>query len=176
MTKPIEVIRFNAGQKTFIYPQFQAEGNAAQFAIPFAKKFCHGVGLDVGYSKEEWKLEGAIGVEPSIDPSFDANNLPVNDQREDGLFDFIFSSHCLEHVPNWAQTLLYWKTKLRKGGVLFLYLPGPGQQYWKSWSNKKHVSNLNPEIMREFFEQTGWLHLWVTGEDLNNSFYCVAIL
>ena len=27
-----------------IYPKFQAEGNASQFAIPYAKHFCNGSG------------------------------------------------------------------------------------------------------------------------------------
>jgi hypothetical protein len=38
------------------YPAFQAQGNAAQFAIPFAKHVCSGTGVDVGCNREEWKF------------------------------------------------------------------------------------------------------------------------
>ena len=72
------------------------------------------------------------------------------------------------------QLLLYWQTKLDKGGILFLYLPHGTQQYWKSWNNKKHVHNFTPEIFREFFSETGWKNHFVTEYDLNNSFYAVA--
>ena len=171
----MDIIRHNANGKTYIYPAFQAQGFAAQFAFPFAKHLCNGVGLDIGYSKPEWKLPGAKGVEPSIDPTYHAMNLPRNEFDTFGKWDYIFSSHCLEHVKeSWAQTLLYWREKLADNGTLFLYLPGPGQQYWKNWSNKKHVHNLKPEDLREFFEQTGWTNIFVSGEDLNNSFYAVA--
>ena len=32
--------------KNVDFPHFQSEGNAAQFAIPFAKYVCSGVGYD----------------------------------------------------------------------------------------------------------------------------------
>ena len=37
------------------YPAFQAEGNASQFALSYAKHFCKGIGYDIGFCKEEWK-------------------------------------------------------------------------------------------------------------------------
>ena len=40
----IETIEF----KNKKYPYFQAQGNAAQFALPFAKWLCRGVGYDIG--------------------------------------------------------------------------------------------------------------------------------
>ena len=48
-----------------------------------------------------------------VDP-WDANNLPDTEP------DYIFSSHCLEHVDDWVETLLYWTKRLRSGG-LFSY-------------------------------------------------------
>jgi hypothetical protein len=41
----MNTITFNGQQ----YPEFQAKGNASQFAIPFAKHFCKGEGYDIGY-------------------------------------------------------------------------------------------------------------------------------
>ncbi len=40
----MQIIEFK-GEK---YPGFQAYGNAAQFAIPYAKYFCNGIGYDIG--------------------------------------------------------------------------------------------------------------------------------
>ena len=87
----MEVIEFSNKK----YPKFQSEGNASQFSIPFAKHFCKGYGYDIGFCKEEWKLPGARGIDITQNDGYDANNLP-----SDTLVDYIYSSHCLEHVDN----------------------------------------------------------------------------
>lgn len=150
------------------YPLFQAEGFAAKFAFPFAKEVCIGTGFDIGYSKEEWKLPGAIGVEPSIDDRFDAHKLP------EMIVDYIFSSHCLEHVLNWVSALDHWTTRLKQGGVLFLYLPDYSQEYWRPWSNRKHVNILSPQMLHDYLEANGYYRIYVSGVDLNNSFMVMA--
>ncbi len=165
---PIETIEFNGD----LYPRFQAEGFAAQFAIPFASKLCKGIGYDIGCNRPEWALPGAIPIDPAIDGcGFDAYNLPPL------TVDYIFSSHCLEHLPNYVQALEVWHSKLHKGGVLFMYLPNMDTQaYWRPWHNKKHIHYFTPEIMEKYFSDH--LHLWknviVCGTDLNASFYVVA--
>ena len=68
----IETIEFNGAE----YPKFQAEGNAAQFAIPFAKHFCTGEGVDIGCAKEEWMFPGAKPVDPEIN-GYTATRLPI---------------------------------------------------------------------------------------------------
>ena len=99
------------------YLSFQAQGNAAQFIIPFAVKLCKGTGYDIGYCKEEWKLPGATGIDSADGSCYSADKLP------DDQVDYIFSSHCLEHVNNWMYTLEYWITKIRAGGSCFsIYL------------------------------------------------------
>jgi SAM-dependent methyltransferase len=44
--------------------------------------------------------------------------------------DFVFSSHCLEHNQNWREILQEWVSKLKPGGVAFLYLPHPDCAIW----------------------------------------------
>ena len=51
------------------YPKFQSIGNASQFAIPYAKHFCKGIGVDVGCMKKEWAFPGAIPVDLAFDNS-----------------------------------------------------------------------------------------------------------
>lgn len=174
---PIETIEF----KGDVYPKFQSEGNAAQFAIPFAKHFCKGVGYDIGYNKPAWKFPGAVGIdngkimdpingEEYINVDWNATNLPQGDM------DYIISSHCLEHLPNWVDVLDYWATKLKSGGVLFLYLPDFSQKYWRPWSNRKHLHAFTPEIIKAYFKDNSdvWKRIAVSEIDLNNSFMIVA--
>lgn len=146
------------------YPAFQAQGFAAKFAFAYAKEVCTGIGFDIGANREEWKFPDAIAIDPAIDNRFDAMNLP------DQLVDFIFSSHCLEHIPNWVSVLDYWTTRLKKEGVLFLYLPAYTQEYWRPWNNKKHVNIFTPQIVADYLRSNGYQKVYVSGIDLNDSF------
>ena len=58
------------------YPIFQTEGNASQFAIPFAKHFCKGVGYDIGCNRVEWAFPGAKPIDLLFDDEWEAYNLP----------------------------------------------------------------------------------------------------
>lgn len=160
----MEVIEFRGCK----YPALQAKGNASQYAIPFAKQFCKGVGYDIGFCKEEWKFPGAIGIDYSLENGFHADNLP------EGEVDYVFSSHCLEHVNNWSVSLKYWISKLKSEGVLFLYLPDISQKYWRPWFNTKHNHCLTPELLRLFLEDHGMKNIFISGIDLNNSFMLVC--
>ncbi len=152
-----------------VYPKFQSEGFAAQFARPFAAKLCQGRGLDIGCNRPGWALPGSIMIDPLIDPNSNAYQLP------DELFDYIFSSHCLEHLPDWVAALDHWGTRLRPGGVLFLYLPHYDQTYWRPWNNRRHVSVLDHKHINDYLVDKNYKNIFVTpGYDLNHSFYAVA--
>jgi len=151
-----------------IYPIFQTKGNASQFAIPFAKHFCKGKGYDIGFCKEEWKLPEAIGIDETLNNGFNASNLPESN------VDYIFSSHCLEHVSDWTETLDYWIKTIKSDGVLFLYLPDISQKYWRPWHNRRHRHCFTPEIIRTFLVDRNCKNIFVSGIDLNNSFMVVC--
>ena len=150
------------------YPFFQTQGNASQFSIPFALHFCKGNGYDIGFCKEEWKFPGAIGIDIGLNNGFDANNLPKEE------VDYIYSSHCLEHVEHWLETIELWISKIKKGGILFLYLPDFSQKYWRPWNNRKHNHCFTPEIIKQFLEDSNMKNVFVSGIDLNNSFMVVC--
>lgn len=163
----MRTIEFN-GKK---YPFFQTQGNAAQFIIPFAKQVCKGVGVDVGCNRQEWSYPGSIMIDPTIDSRYHATNFPDNAQE----LDYIFSSHCLEHLDRWVSVLDYWISKLKKGGVVFLYLPDFSQNYWNPWHNRKHVSIFTPDVIRQYINDNTQLEDgFVSGVDLNNSFAAYA--
>lgn len=151
--------------KNHIYPSFQSEGNAAQFAIPFAKHVCHGKGVDVGCNRTEWAYPGAILVDPIIN-KFDALNFP----EEAIELDYIFSSHCLEHLNDWVSVLDYWVSRLKSGGTLFLYLPDYSQVYWRPWNNRKHVNIFSSTILRDYLEDREFINIFNSDIDLNNAF------
>lgn len=97
-----------------------------------------------------------------------ANNLPTEE------VDYIYSSHCLEHVDNWIDTLEYWISKLKPDEILFLYLPDFSQKYWRPWNNKKHKHCLTPQLLNEFCIDHNMKNIFVSGIDLNNSFMIVC--
>lgn len=174
----IEIIRFK-GKK---YPKWQSEGFAAKFIFPFAQIACKGFGYDVGFCKPEWKLPGAAGIDLDVicdqdtniihrSPGTSATNLPGYVELK---LDYIFSSHCLEHLNDWVDVLIYWRENLVVGGVLFLYLPHPHQQYWHPWNNRKHINYLSPDVMKGYFKAGGWTNIFISHRDLNDSFACVA--
>lgn len=157
--------------KTQEYPKFQSEGFAAKFAFPYANEVCKGVGYDIGCNRKEWALPGSIPIDPALNDGspYDAYNLPPMS------VNFIFSSHCAEHLPNWSEALKYWTTKLGTGGTMFLYLPDFSQSYWRPWANTKHVHCLTPEIVKQWFVDSGmYVKIFVSGVDLNNSFMVMA--
>ncbi len=162
---PIELIHY----KKEFYPKFQASGNAARFCRAAALEVCIGEGFDIGFCKEDWKFPGAIGIDPAIDPTHHATNLP------EIIVDYIHSSHCLEHCPRWDEALEHWTTRLKSGGVLFLYLPHFDQKYWRVGNNKKHVHNLDADQISEFLLSIGYgTVIKSKGADINCSFTIIA--
>lgn len=157
----METIEFN-GMK---YPAFQSNGNAARFCLPFALEVCKGIGYDIGYGREEWKYPGAIGID--ILNGGSALDLPEK-------VDYIFSSHCLEHLPNWVDALRHWEERLKSGGHIFLYLPDYSQEYWRPYNNRKHIHIFTPQIIRNYFATRPFKNVFVCGVDLYNSFMTIA--
>jgi SAM-dependent methyltransferase len=160
----VEIIEY----KGKFYPKFQSEGFASKFAFPFAEQVCNGNGYDIGCSKLEWAFPNSMPIDLSFNNGYHALNLPI------GLVDYIFSSHCLEHITNWVDALDYWYDHLKEGGVLFLYLPDFSQKYWRPWHNRKHVNAFNPEIIREYLIDKGFKKVFVSGVDLNHSFIAIG--
>ena len=149
------------------YPHLQAEGNASQFAIPFAKHFCFGDGYDIGCNRKEWAFPGAQPIDLLFDDPWDAYNLP-------NKVNYIYSSHCLEHLPDWIKALDYWTETLFLGGILFLYLPHYNQEYWRPWNNRKHKHCFTPQIISDYMNDKGYKNIFISGIDLNNSFISIG--
>lgn len=156
------------------YPSHESIGGASLWIRPLAQYYCDGKGLDIGYSKEAWMLPNAIGIEPSIDHNWDAMKLPPNKDDESLQWDFIHSSHCLEHVKaNVYDVLDYWLSKIKVGGIVFLYLPHSSQSYWHPSSNRKHIHILNESEIETYLNDLGH-KVYVSGCDWNHSFVVIC--
>lgn len=161
---PIETISY----KNKKFPKLQSEGFCTQYAMPFAKKFCIGEGYDIGCNRSEWALPGSTPIDLVFPDEWDAFNLP------DKQVDYIYSSHCLEHIGDWIGALDYWHSKLKIGGVLFLYLPHYEQTYWRPWNNKKHVHIITSEIITDYMKDREYVNIFNSERDLNHSFMVVG--
>jgi SAM-dependent methyltransferase len=82
----------------------------------FFESFCQGKGLDIGYggdlitaSCRPWDMEHG-----------DAQYLRY---LNDSAFDFVYSSHTLEHMVDAGIALGNWWRVLKPGGFLILYIP-----------------------------------------------------
>lgn len=156
------------------YLDIQRKGFAAQFSFPFSQKICLGQGVDVGCMKKDWALPDSYPVDLSFDDGYHALNLPKNTDSVDGEWDYIFSSHCLEHLNDWVGVLNYWWDNLKEGGVIFLYLPDYSQEYWRCWNNRKHVNVMQPQVIKDYFIHKSSKKVFTSGVDLYNSFTVVA--
>lgn len=155
------------------YPAFLAEGNHAQYIIPIAKQVLRNknLGVDVGCKKPEWAYPGAILADIDLDLNpWHALNLP----HEGGL-EYIFSSHCLEHIVEWEETLNYWYKCIKDSGIIFIYLPHMDNEYWdkRFMTTRRHVNNFSPEQIEYYFKHVlGLKNVFASKRDSAYSF-CV---
>lgn len=88
----------------------------------FYNQFMFGHGLDIGYrgstTDAEPVLFSAIGVETDY-PSYDGKTLPF----KDNAYDYVFSSHCLEHITDYRSAILEWFRVIKVGGHLVITVP-----------------------------------------------------
>lgn len=159
--------------KRDLYPEYLKNGGASRYISPIAKEFCKGTGVDIGCGK--WPLSGAQG--------FDSNVLAHNDSRwseacdvkvEPESQDYVFSSHCLEHLENPIKALEHWLSKIKPGGVLYVYLPHPDMEYWLPQNCRKHLHSWRPEAMGKIFEDLGLEGVLFSERDMYWSFSVVG--
>ncbi len=84
----------------------------------FFVKYCNGFGLDVGYGGD--KVVSNCDGWDRAEGDGDAQTLGL---IPDGYYDFVYSSHLLEHLEDPLRALRSWARVLRSGGFLILSVP-----------------------------------------------------
>lgn len=153
------------------YPDTVANGNAVSHIKDVALNYCKGSGLDIG--SKFWPLPGAYAV----DNKEEENAYRLDNWSDEGL-DYVFSSHCLEHLSDWQSALKLWIRKIKSGGIIFLYLPHHSMTLWlpgSPWVGDDHVWSPRIEIITSFLNQEGMKIVAKNdGPDAYFSFYVVA--
>ena len=144
------------------------KGNAMSHIAPLAAEWCRGWGIDFGAGR--WPLAGAEPID--LDTSLQIRHVRSGSQ------DYVFISHCLEHIHDWRGTLAEFRRVLRPGGVLFLYLPHESMALWNAegrWGRSAgHVWTPRLETLVGYAELNGWAVLAHShGPDEYHSWYIV---
>lgn len=88
----------------------------------FYTKYMSGNGLDIGFAGYtegvEPILPTAIGVDLNY-PGYDGKVLPFGNETQ----DYVYSSHCLEHVEYHITTIKEWFRVLKTNGHLVIVVP-----------------------------------------------------
>lgn len=107
------------------------------------KAFPHMVGVDNGHHQQ-------FGY--TIKPDMLVKDATVLDKVASQSYDFVFSSHLLEHIEDHKAALKEWWRVIKPGGYLVLYLPHrdlyPCREDGGEWKafRKEHVKNIGRDL------------------------------
>lgn len=102
------------GRKRSLGETFKA--NERRRREGFFERYCQGNGLDIGYGGDP-VVENVRGWD------FEHGDAQLLNGLDDESFDFVYSSHLLEHLPDCELSLRNWWRVLKSGGYLMLLLP-----------------------------------------------------
>ena len=103
------------------------------------------------------------GDEPITENAFgiDGREFPCVKYLVDGLyglpdkigrrFDVVFSSHCLEHLPDAYRTVDEWGQLVKQGGYFILYLPDG--DFYNNKENPEHFQDTKYEPFLMWFKR-----------------------
>lgn len=157
------------------YPAYLNKGNANQFIAHIATRYCIGRGLDIGAGR--WPVKLHHGMAIPVDFGQEINDGVTLPGVAPNSQDFIFSSHCLEHLTEWQNALARWFEVLRPGGRLLLFLPHPNFKPWTPggcWVSG-HMWAPEHDSLCKFLQTKGFvIEASNPGPDLYQSFHIVA--
>ena len=106
-----------------------------------------GVGNAIIYKKMTQYAKKVYGIDPIYNPEYDNYNIIIDvfsdDKFEQGSFDFIYSSHLIEHLPNPLKYLRICNTLLKDGGMCFLATPNISKSFENLHFNAFTTDHLN---------------------------------
>jgi SAM-dependent methyltransferase len=119
------------------------KANLTRVQHPLFQRIFSGRGIDIGCGEDRLDRDNFFpGIEEC--EGFDRINGDAQDIlafREAETYDFVYSSHCLEHLQNPATAIKSWFALLRPGGYMVILVPDEDlyeQGYWPSRFNPDH--------------------------------------
>jgi len=104
----------------------------------FHSKYFRGHGIDVGAGNDTLgnlinQFPGILSVKGWDMPDGDAQYLVT---IKDNTFDFLHSSHCLEHMEDYGDALFNWVRVVKPGGYLVITIPDETMYEHGQWPSR----------------------------------------
>lgn len=106
-----------------------------------------GSGIDIGAGDDPLQVPDAQVYAYDMQQG-DAQTLM---DRSNEMYDFVYSSHCLEHMRNVEFALFNWTRVLKHGGYLFIAVPDYElyeHMHWPSKHNPDHKQSFSLTLSR----------------------------
>jgi SAM-dependent methyltransferase len=129
-------------------------------------RYLRGKGLDIGAGRDPLRpLAGEVFP-------FDVGNGDAQLLRDlpDNHFDFVYSSHCLEHMRSVEEALAHWIRVTKPGGYLYIVVPDFAlyeKLRWPSCFNPDHKFSFSLDLTRRAVGRGNHYHL----DDLRKSLW-----
>jgi SAM-dependent methyltransferase len=107
--------RYLKGKRPFVSGETSKARNR-RLSENFFEKYCKGTGLDIGYG-------GDLICTNAVGWDWEHGDAQYLEELNNEQFDFVYSSHTLEHLENPAEAIKNWFRVLKPGGFLILYIP-----------------------------------------------------
>ena len=127
-------------------------------------QYTKGIGVDIGCGLNKIH-SSAIGIDKRMSTSdfgypFGAQIRAEGDRLPwfgDNSMDFVFSSHCLEHMTDPVSALKEWHRVLKRGGYLVLILPRKDRYpaVGSPGANQDHKRDFSPQDVLDNLERVG---------------------
>lgn len=88
----------------------------------FFSKYMSGLGCEIGYAGY---VEGTVTISENCHgyelntPGYNGKDIPV----PAGYYNWVYNSHCLEHISDYAQAIREWHRVTKVGGYIVIVVP-----------------------------------------------------
>jgi len=137
-------------------------------------QYCNGFGVDLGCGNDKIRPE-AVGIDLRNLPGVDVIGNAARKLKwaVDGQFDYVYSSHFLEHLDEPVEALAEWYRILKPRGHLILYLPH--KDYYTEY-NPEHKQELTMGLVLTWLNEIGSLEIIKSKMDVGTDRYSFLII
>lgn len=124
-------------------------------------QYLRGHGVDIGAGNDPLRLPESV---PGSVRAWDVDDGDAQQMAgvADAEFDFVYSSHCLEHMRDVPEALGNWVRILKPGGFLYTVVPDYlfyEKGCWPSMFNPDHKQSFSDRIQRPWVRRHNHWHI-----------------